>query len=448
MINLNGKKIIGIMTLALLNITLLSFGHAFRIDMVIYVALLTFFLLVLFSPSELFLPIMLFYLPWSTIMKISPGSFSFYTIIAPLYLIVLLLGLKRKQVITLSTTNILIVVMIFVFTLSVKLFSSYSIEPSYLMFMMMLIFIPTYIVNFKNQIVFENCISFLVVGTITASMSSEILMKYSHMVHYINVYELSQVGLVRLSGFYGDPNFYATHILAAIGGLLIIAIWKGKAGLFLCLFGVVVLTFFGMKSVSKMFLIILILIITIWIIAVLLLRGKIGKKISIIISLIIGIIYVLSSTFFTEEINYYMVRFSMIQDTESLTTGRSDTNLNYVLYFLENPNSLFFGVGYTNILPSFDIGSHNSILQTIYQFGLIGTVFILLWLLKLRNVFYIKIKESIGISKKLLLLVFAIVCFLPWLALDILFFDEFFYISILFFVGRDYIVKQKFENYR
>lgn len=443
MIERNDKTNRKILVLSLIDTLILSFGHVYNNSGIILLGLAGFAALVLFSPKPTFLPIILFYLPWSPIMKFSPESFTFYTIIVPAFFVELLLSRSNSGGRGISSLkNIIITCMLIILTLVVKLLLEYSISMSYLMFMMMLVFMPKYLNRCKDKLSFEWCIIFFSAGIIIAGIASKILMNYSHMLQYIDIYEWETVGLTRLSGFYGDANFYSAHILIAVCGLLLIAINKQGTKAVLSLAAVVVLIYFGMLSVSKMFLLVLLTILGIWIIAVLSMKGKIRTKIGTIFSVLICVLFILSSNIFADEINMYLIRFGMVDSINSLTTGRSDILPIYISFLIENMTALLFGQGYTSVFAgSIAKGSHNSILQAVYQFGCAGTILITVWISQLSKTIG-KVKRTyFNASKILLIIAFAVACFVPWLSLDILFFDEFFYITTLFLISKNYIAQ-------
>ena len=135
----------------------------------------------------------------------------------------------------------------------------------------------------------------------------------------------------------------------------------------------------------------------------------------------------LLSGVFTDTINQYLVRFSSVKGLSSLTTGRTELWEEYVLFFFNNPVDLLLGQGYTEVFNGVHKGSHNTIIQMIYQFGIVGLIPLVGWLS-----LFIK-----GFSLRLLfkpysiLIIFA--CFSMWLGLDMLYFDDFFLnISLLF----------------
>ena len=79
------KESIKVLIGALLNVALLFVAHLFNNQALILLSLTIMIIIVLATKPKLFLPLMLFYLPWSPVLKISPGSFSFFTIVTVLY---------------------------------------------------------------------------------------------------------------------------------------------------------------------------------------------------------------------------------------------------------------------------------------------------------------------------------------------------------------------------
>jgi hypothetical protein len=372
-------------------------------------------------------------------MKVTPDSYTIYTIILPIFFISLILESKVEGPISITRSTVILTTSIALLTLSVKLISGYMITPDYLIFLMMLLLIPTYIKHYRNIISFRACIVFMTFGTISACIAAEFLMTYPHMMQYIDVYIWEQVGLIRTSGFYGDANFYSTHILVSISGLLVLTTSLRGKNFILSLIAMVILVYFGAKSVSKMFLLTLGFMIVVWLIAVLSLKGKGIRKFGIIISLAIAVIFIFSSNLFTDEINYYLFRFGSVDNAETFTTGRTDLWMGYISYLSDHPFTLLFGQGYTDITP-FGTSSHSTIIQLIYQLGLAGAALVLLWFNEFKNAVVLGGEMLKTMAQGFLIIVLAVACFAPWMALDMLFFDEFFYVTSLFFIGLNYIL--------
>lgn len=146
-------------------------------------------------------------------------------------------------------------------------------------------------------------------------------------------------------------------------------------------------------------------------------------------------IVIASSSAFQALLQIVDDRFAQASNMSELTTGRTDLWKNYIHEFLYNPITLLFGEGYTSINLN-NKGSHNTLIQLVYQFGLIGIPFLVSWVvISLRNLFA---QFNVGrVQWKHVLLVCVGVA-LPWMGIDILQFDEFFLLPIYAVIGIAY----------
>lgn len=425
------------------DVLILSIGHALNIGPAVLGGVLVFFLLLLVSHGSNFLAIMLFYLPWSPVMKLNSGDYTFYTIGFLLFFCYVLFIkelFEKKAVLRLQ--NLLLISVIAIYTLTVKLALGYDISLSYIVFLVMLILIPTYFRIYRNELSFEKCIIFFSAGIMAASFSSEILMNYPHMLRFIEITSWEAGGLTRLSGFYGDANYYAAHILTAICGLLILLFNKRNYERILLFICIITLVYLGFLSVSKMFILVLAAAAGVWLLSVLIQKGRAMTKISMLITFAASVIFIVMSPLFDKLIQMYLVRFRIVSDISSFTTGRSDILQDYFSYLINHPFTLLFGQGITQVYTGEIIyAAHNSFVQIIYQLGIIGSLLLVIWLIQL---FSIKgevntIAPYSYTSPVIVVMLLVISCYGSWLALDILFADEFFLMPLLFLVGKDYI---------
>ena len=125
------------------------------------------------------------------------------------------------------------------------------------------------------------------------------------------------------------------------------------------------------------------------------------------------------------------VRFSYASNISELTTGRTDLWLKYLREFTHNGWLTLLGEGYTSITLENE-ASHNTVIQGIFQFGLLGFPALCAWI-----AFILKRAGSGRLrhcrAKYVLLMGVGVV--LPWMGLDILFFDEFFLLPIYAVIG-------------
>lgn len=432
-----------VLILALINILILSGSHALNVRILILASLLLFLTLNLVTDKRYFLPLMLFYLPWSPILKIAPGTVTFYTLVVPMVFLALILKSSLNDT-KIKLSYLVLPIFIIVYMLSVKLVNGYVPDRRFLFFVIMLFFIPYYLNNYKKKIDFEVCAYFLSTGVITACVSSKLLANFPHMLRYIDVYEWEQMGLTRLSGFYGDANFYSAHILVAVATLLI-TLRKAKklSATILHLGGIGLLIYFGMLSVSKMFILSLAVLFIFWFLIFIFEKRESLSKLRLILLLAVVVGLAAMSNLFTEQINQYLIRFSMAEDSTSFTTGRSELFMMYIDYLLSSVKHLFLGMG---LSPEYLNGrsSHNTFIQLFYQVGVFGIVLILAWW----YLVYSNVKGSGKLNGLNFLYYFLILIasFFPWMALEMLYFDEFFYITLLVIVAKGYLSKSNVKG--
>ncbi|MGA6841335.1 hypothetical protein [Priestia megaterium] len=430
------EKNLALLILSLVNVTLLSVSHAYGSSILISSSLLLFSVILIFSKESKFLPIMLFYLPWSPLLKISPGSFTFFTLAIPLFFVVTILKNKKLKV---NKAPLIIVLFFIAYTLLVKLINNFPVETSYVYFIFLLFFIPIYIVNFWDSISYKVCVLYMTVGILSACIASGLLIDNPQMAGFINVLTRESVGLTRLSGFYGDANFYSAQIIIAIVGILtLISKERKKSIIILQLISILSLISFGVLSVSKMFLLSTLSIISFWIISFIFQRSKVTNKFLVIAFISIIVISILYTNIFSTEIEQYIYRFTH----GSLTTGRSELQEMYINHILENADKLLFGVGISNVFIN-GRASHSTFVQIIWQIGLVGVLLLFLWIKLTLAPMKLKVMEF---SRQSLIIILLIVAYiLPWFALDYLFFDEFFYYMLFVALGVKFLKNPSLE---
>ncbi len=382
-------------------------------------ALVLYLFAILKAPKGYIIPLMLFFLPWSPILKLSPGSISFASIATVMVLLVLLF-----EKTSIKASSLLSIMCLFAVTILSKVFHEYAFSASYIMFFIMLVAFPIIFRKCSAETDFEISVLFFSLGIILATVSSGIFSENVNISAYVSVLSDENAEVTRLCGFYSDPNFYAVHIVVAVGCLLSTISAKMKDNIVSILL-IAALVICGLTSVSKSFLICLAALFLIRLLP--LLMSKPSKFWTVSFWALVGVFIILNSGLFADTIEQYAIRFGNSTDTDSLTTGRSQIWEEYIAFFTQHPLEALFGQGYTSVLNGVDSGSHNTPIQMIYQLGIIGTVFMICWILSFR-----KSKSKTKFIPTLLLIVSS---FSMWLGLDTLFFDDFFLIIVLFFLG-------------
>lgn len=393
----------------------------------LFPCLAAFFVLMMWAKVKDFvLPLLLFFLPWSPILKMQPGL-SMYTVALLLVLLMSLIKEYRQLDADLLIPALFLICLSFI----VKAFYGYSIDNAYILFMACLLLYPLLIREFEKKYDFYTLTLFFSLGIISAALSAQQLSVYPTIAKYIDVYTLGK--LTRLSGYYGDPNFYSAQITAALGGVLILILKETKTRKRLFLFIVaLVLIYCGLLSAAKSFFLILICVLALWGIAILFLRGKISNKLLLIAAVAIGGIFVLSSTVFTDLISMVIRRFKASQNISDLTTRRTELWLKYLDALGSDVKLLMFGRGFTKVLVD-NRASHNTVIQMVYQFGLIGSSLLLAWIGLFVKKLLTRLRFRQGQFLQVMILLIGI--FGPWMALDMLFFDEFFLMFVFVSAG-------------
>lgn len=425
------KKINNPFWLAFINVLLITAAQVIGNTAIIGAALLVYLATMLISDDENVFPLILFFLPWSTILKLSPSSISFYSIST-----ILILGKYLVRYKKIESKSFIPIMLLCIVTLLSKFVHGYGIDASYLMFFIMLIAYPLLFSILKNKINFETCVILFSLGIISATVISLILGSNDNMLQYIEVAEQEDLGIRRLCGFYGDPNFYSAQIVTAIGGNLVVITKKIRNRLIEMTMAIL-LFICGIISVSKSFLLCVLIVITLWLLLELYYTPS--KFIGAFFAIAVVVTILVSAGSFDNIIEQYLIRFGGVTDSSSLTTGRADLWVEYIQFLMNNPLDLLIGQGYTSVFNGVHKGSHNTLIQIFYQFGIIGFSIFAFWL------YSFKVKIS---SKKYILLccTWLIACFTMWIGLDMLFFDDLFVTITLFSSGCGYISKKASES--
>lgn len=363
------------------------------------------------------LQVLLFFLPWSPLIKMHQGSIALFTVAL---LFVCTICLARKGF-NLEKYQIIIPALIMIETLFAKLVHENSMSNSYLFFMVMLVIFPCIMDRDLTDCSFFETTVFFAAGIISAALIAQRIAVYPSVSAYITVDSYQQI--TRLSGFYGDPNFYAAQITACTAGIQLLLIKETKKSRQILLAVIALLLFYcGMLSASKAFVIVLATLLLLWTVIILDKDNRGTAFFRILLGLAVAVTIILSSSEFTRLFQIITERFSFSANVSQITTHRTDLWLMYLDTLSRDPMLTLFGQGFTNININ-GRASHNTLIQGVYQFGLIGFPMLFLWV-KL-SINKLLDKSGVNVNRKCFLLIAAGVL-MPWLSLDILFFDEFF----------------------
>lgn len=414
----------GCLLACLLLVLAQTVGNGFLLLLVLIGCLL---LAALACRQGLAIPVLLFFLPWSPLMKLAPGRISFYTIGL---LICCALALAQDGM-RLTVRQVVLAASLMALTLTAKILQTGSITNDYLMFVFMLLLFPCIARSCPRATSFRCATMFFAGGIFSAAILARLVAHYPNISRYIIVE--SYLTVTRLSGFYGDPNFYSAHVTACLAGVLVLLSRETEKRRQILLAAVsVALLYCGLLSASKTFVLTVACLFLFWL-PILLERGNYGSaRTRLLFGVLCAVVFVLVSPAFRQVIRIIGARFTEGEGLAGLTTNRTTLWLQYLTAFVHDIPLTLFGAGYTSV-NLFRKASHNTLIQAVYQFGILGIPLLLVWMWNmLADMFPESDKPLAGWKYTVLLCVGS---FLPWMALDILQYDEFFLLPVYVLLG-------------
>ncbi|MBE6573329.1 MAG: hypothetical protein E7652_02930 [Ruminococcaceae bacterium] len=408
-------------------VMLLCMGHITGNTVVLAGCFVFFAIIALYAVlNGLSVPVLLFFLPWSPLMKFAPGQTSLYTI--AFFAVCLLAFINNYN--RLRLNYVAFVVLLFVSTGISKFINGYYIDKSYILFFIFLFMFPALLFELDGKYDYYVLTIIFSLGIITAAFASKQFANYGSIAKFIDVYVWEQMGITRYSGFYGDSNFYSAHITVALSGIMLMLLKRLTQKRFIVLIiTAVLLLYSGLLSASKTFTLIAIIMALFWVALVLFLKNKVSYKLLLISALLIAVGVVLYSGVFADVLDVIVRRFNQGNDAQTLTTGRTKLWKSYFSVLMNDFKVLFIGQGFTNINVA-GRASHNTLIQSVYQFGIVGLVFFIFWII---SVFSLNSKQiNLKRVNPIMMGILVLGCFGLWLSLDLLFFDELFLIMYYF----------------
>lgn len=414
----------GCLLACLLLVLAQTVGNSFLLLLVLIGCLL---LAALACRQGLAIPVLLFFLPWSPLMKLAPGRISFYTIGL---LICCALALAQDGM-RLTVRQVVLAASLMALTLTAKILQTGSITNDYLMFVFMLLLFPCVARSCPRATSFRCATMFFAGGIFSAAILARLVAHYPNISRYIIVE--SYLTVTRLSGFYGDPNFYSAHVTACLAGVLVLLSRETEKRRQILLAAVsVALLYCGLLSASKTFVLTVACLFLFWF-PILLERGNYGSaRTRLLFGVLCAVAFVLVSPAFRQVLQIIGARFTEGEGLAGLTTNRTTLWLQYLTAFVHDIPLTLFGAGYTSV-NLFRKASHNTLIQAVYQFGILGIPLLLVWMWNmLADMFPESDKPLAGWKYTILL---CLGSFLPWMALDILQYDEFFLLPVYVLLG-------------
>ncbi|MBQ6266620.1 MAG: hypothetical protein IJK64_02485 [Clostridia bacterium] len=172
----------------------------------------------------------------------------------------------------------------------------------------------------------------------------------------------------RFAGLLDNPNYYTVDIVFIIACIVVLLLTIKQRPIHYIL--IIVLTVFGVMSVSKSFLISYALVIAFWFIGTLRKGGASrATKFAFFAVILIGVIYY----FAFDSINLFLFRFEQDENASlnTISTGRVDIWLSYLKEVFENPKIFLVGKGLWSRIAD-GSAPHSTYLEIIFYLGFFG----------------------------------------------------------------------------
>ncbi len=325
------------------------------------ISLLLFFVALLIFQAEEILALLFGLLPFANIFKLSTASISLFTICEIGAVIYLLL---KKQ---LKVSQFFMLM-----ALTVYLIISSSNNLNYLTIIKVIVgfILIGFAMSTFTQYGLKQSARMLSLSTIAMLLLSTNQRYLSYVEKYFNDldYYIDSTGhatdTLRVSGFFGDPNYCAVLIVLVLSLLGVLYYYKA-IGTEFWLYAALLVPL-GFLTYSKSYFLCIVLFVIMFILFVLFPKHKCWALVSLIG---IGVAVWLVINGRIEAINMILARF--VQG--NLTTGRTALNQVYLQYIYDNTKVLFFGDGISADRFS---GASNNVhclyIEILYKLGIIG----------------------------------------------------------------------------
>lgn len=317
--------------------------------------------------------LLLFMLPFANVFKVAPGGHTFYNILVATTII--------KEIFTgkIRLFNVQVLSMIF--------FIIYNLVFGGVASIVQLVKIVSYfslllILVDGKQNDFEAYLQYFSLGILVASIAGLLKGSIPGLSMFLqDVAFRSDLGerIFRFSGLYPNPNHYTLDISIALSGLFGLMLTKPRVTYMLY---IITLSFFGILSLSKSFL--LSCMVILFFVFIHLFRGSTNKKNIIVLTVFLFGAGIIVYNFAGEEISVLLARFELVstQTTlSSLSSGRTKIFTEYLSHIFSEPKILFFGEGIGAGLDRVGVSAHNVYIEGLYYLGIFGCILYLFCLL-------------------------------------------------------------------
>jgi len=323
---------------------------------------------------------LIYFIPWVYTLKFHFTGFSLYVPMSALYVAVCIIYLLLWHNREITKGLILSYSVFAIYAITIPLFGEHTLTTT-LGFLLNYTSILFAAILVRDEKAFGRYINIYALGLVSSSLVRLIGFVVPNINNYITA--MTSVDTVvagarihtRFAGLDLDPNYFALQVLIAIACLLV-KIYYDQDGNKLSIVLLILLTVFGLLSLSKMYIIMLIFLIVLTLASFFRNNMKAALKFLGSVLACVG-----AALYFTYDFLYeaFLVRFVGSGVTASaITTGRIEVWNNFIHAILNNPKLLYVGAGFGS--GYFNMCAHNMYLTALYYMGIIGIVIILIFL--------------------------------------------------------------------
>lgn len=372
--------------------------------------------IIVFKETDYSVGLIFFSVSMANIFKVSADGVSFFTYIELLFVVVSVF--KKNLMFTVLDCSIGAFICYLAF---VQVIMSGSISVTLTIKMMSHLLLLSFLIQFIDVNKFIVLISY-VYGVIVASFMSLFNGSIFRITQYVSTKEIRISGEMtsRFAGLYADPNYYTVNLIIALCIIVILYEKSIISPIVSILLSISLIGFAGMTG-SKSALLMLAFPVLLF-----LYFSVKSKKYHIVLFAMIGVAFAISLIFSGkfEVFNNAIVRMKSASDAKSLTTGRSEIWKMYFEFFRANPTRVFLGNSINNVTLN-GRAAHNTYIDLIYQFGIIGSI----WFLEVLRRLYVNnttnsLKNIANYS------VIIVVLIMYFFLSELQYFDMFFHIFI------------------
>lgn len=382
--NILSKVIVGSLSLVFFGCAILYVLYPFPLFMIINGALLLSFTFIFQGRYRIYA--YAFYLPMAKFMIIQNadlGSFFTWNIIIYSFVVFIEMLLKRE---TLSSHNKAIIIFLTIFALYMLVvnlinigttsFYQYFSAMAYLFLLIALVLDKkgeknkkTLIISFALGVLLSNIIPAVFIYFFK---SQAIPFLSTYIPNYVSSYQANNAAAFRFPGLLGDPNHNACCILLVSTLLVMIMPRNNKT------IGIVILLFlqlFALLGASKTYFFGLAIIV----IMLLILRFYKTKYFLIVLMIFIGVALFAFVILLNTSLGTVFKRIIIIDNRvgflDAITTHRTTIYSSYLISMLSDPIRFLIGHGINASNYPINMDAHNTLIEMIWHFGMIGSIF-------------------------------------------------------------------------